>query len=353
MNDGYIRVYKFGRASHKREVRTSKKRDVIFIGLMFNTTWVLAADSGNNLILYLLSGSYLLQLATKGNLGDTIRDIMVIGSPRSVWISYASRSGFKTMPVNSSFGSPEQNDSFTPQDFLNPTFSRDSLIYATDRKDNRVLRVEISDISIVSSQKFSVAQSSNFITEMEGLNLILVGLSNGNLNIFESDLGSAPSVIDLGDELGYFGSRGGAFKKGSVYVSLSTNNIKNKVTILRLDSLCHSSCKGKCHEMPVAGVDLKCTECPAYYTKNSINGCEIQCAAGSNPNTDYTRCIQCDTSCCASCSYPSFATYPYIPKSTDLQCNGEVTEGYSYTDGTCNKILGYFGPKFTLSEGKN
>lgn len=57
---------------------------------------------------------------------------------------------------------------------------------------------------------------------MKGLSTFLIGLESGILNIFEGNLADAPRVIDLGDELGYYGFQGAAFKEKTVLVSLST-----------------------------------------------------------------------------------------------------------------------------------
>lgn len=215
--------------------------------------------------------------------------------------------------------------------------------------------MNIANQMISQSHSFSSDDLDNFIVSMKGLNTFLIGLESGILNIFDADLAEAPKVLDLGNELGYFGIHGAAFKEGTVLVSLSTYTTSAKLVILSLDYLCHESCPGKCIEQPLTdGTDNKCLSCPPNYFKNSINGCEIQCPAGSNPNSKYTACIACDT-CCPTCHFNSvpnaFPTYPEVPNIENLVCP-TLLEGYTYTRGVCNKIPGFFGPTLTPSEDK-
>jgi hypothetical protein len=196
-----------------------------------------------------------------------------------------------------------------------------------------VIKYNFASGTIANSKTNPAGNHNVGIVEIEGLNWIVLVSEDTKLVAYDSDLTemwTRDLNMILNDVYDF------AWRQGTIYGTFASALNSRKPNYVAFKDFCHPACDDNCETFPV-GNEQNCTACDTAAGMLFIpetNRCEIQCTAGSYPNSDYTACIPCPT-CCSDCAFATTPTFPYEPVATDLICS-PLHEDYILTAaGVC------------------
>lgn len=128
-----------------------------------------------------------------------------------------------------------------------------------------------------------------------------------------------------------------AWQSGTIRFALTLATQSQILNVFKYKALCHSNCSD-CNLL-ANSTDMNCLSCKSGLSwKSSNTACEIVCPAFKYPKSDYSECLDCPNSCTDCIFDTASVTYPFVPLTSKLICNGAekytITSNDSHTQFT-------------------